>query len=59
MLEIFGSCTASAGFFRDYNGIAPVEPVQVEGDGCSAGDLRRLLLEGAVVGACPGQQATR
>ena len=41
------------GFAQDYNGIAPVEPVQVEEwqDRCPAGRLRRPLLARGVVGA--------
>ena len=49
------------GFAQAYNGIAPVEPVQVEEwqDGCPAGRLRRPVLARGVVGAHPGQQASR
>jgi len=48
-------------FAQDYNGIAPVDAVQVEewGDRCPAGGLRRPVLAGAVVGARPGEQAAR
>ena len=49
------------GFAQDYNGIAPVEPVQVEEwqIGAPPARLRRPLLAGGVVGAHPGQQASR
>ena len=49
------------GFAQDYNGIAPVEPVQVEEwqDRCPAGRLRRPVLARGVVGADPGRQAAR
>ena len=45
------------GFAQDYNGIAPVEPVQVEEwrDGAPPCRLRRPLLARRVVGANPGQ----
>ena len=48
-------------FAQDYNGIAPVEAVQVEelGDWCAAGGLRRPVPAGAVVGAGAGEQAAR
>ena len=49
------------GFAQDYNGIAPVEPVQVEEwlDRCPAGRLRRPVLACGVVGAHAGRQASR
>ena len=48
-------------FAQDYNGIAPVEPVQVEEwqIGAPAGGLRRPLLAGGVVGSRPGRQASQ
>ena len=49
------------GFAQAYNGIAPVEPVQVEEwqTGSPAGRLRRPVLARRVVGAYPGQQASQ
>ena len=49
-------------FAQEYNGIDPVEPVQVEEwqDGTPAGRrLRRRLLACGVVGAGAGEQASR
>ena len=48
-------------FAQDYNGIAPVEPVQVEEwqVGAPPAGLRRPLLAGGVVGADAGRQASR
>jgi hypothetical protein len=47
------------GFAQEYNGIAPVEPVQVMAGRRPARRLRRPLLACGVVGARPGRQAAR
>jgi hypothetical protein len=49
------------GFAQDYNGIAPVEPVQVEEwlGRCPAVRLRRSVLASGVVGADAGRQAAQ
>jgi len=48
-------------FAQDYNGIGPVEPVQVEEwqTRCLARRLRGPLLASGVVGARPDQRASR